>query len=220
MNRKLAFLSILAAIAIPVAAQAHFLWAVADPATKTFSVVFAESPGDSVVPKVAGKADLVKGWIGEGKSVPLAVDADGLKGALGKGAAGVTLDYGVLDKTAEGRGKFLLRYYAKAASDVKASQVRVGLPIELSLKKSGEALILTVLKEKQPVANAEVTITFKGVEKPLLGKTDDKGKFALPPAPEGPIAVRVMVATNTPGKVGDAAYDLTRDYSSLTVASH
>lgn len=217
MKRSIAFLTILAALAVPVAAQAHFLWAIAVPETKSFVVQFAEAPGDSVIPKLAGKGDAIRGWTRKGATLTLTPDGDGLKGSLNRGAAGIALDYGVLDKTAEGRGKFWLKYFAKAAASVSSSQRKVGLPLEVSVKEDAGNLVVYVTKDGKPASLADVVVRSQGVEKPFEGKTNAQGNLTLPGGTAFPVAIRTVVATNTPGKQGEASYDLVREYSSLTI---
>jgi len=203
---------------MPVAAHAHFLWATADPAKGTFSVQFAEIPGDSVIPAIAGKGDLVKGFSRGGGTAALAVDGPGLKGKLSDGSAGAYLDYGVIERGSESRGKFLLRYSAKASSSPSASQIQVGLQLELSIIQRPEGPAVELHEGPRVVGGAEVSVFYAGQEKPFIGKTNDFGYMLLPSSPKVPIAFRSVLETMSPGVTSSGQYNFIRDYATLTIA--
>ena len=200
-------LLLLAALAAATAAQAHYLWATLDPAAKTVAIALQEIPGDEPVP-LAERAAKVRGVPG------LRAEGPWLKGPAAGDAVGVGLDYGVLDRTAAGRGKFWLRYYAKAATP-EASSKRIGLPVELSAAKGADGrMVVTVWHEGKPSAGADVIVEGPVGKNTFEGKTAEDGTVTLPPTP-GPLAVRARV---TEAKKGEG-YDLIRSYSTLTLSA-
>ena len=201
-------LFLLSALALPAVVPAHYLWATLDPDAKTVSVALQEIPGDEPVP-LAERAAKVKGIPG------LKGEGAWLKAPVAGDAVGVGLDYGVLDRRAAGRGKFWLRYYAKAAATPEASKKRIGLPVELSASKGADGrMVVTVRHEGKPAAGADVVVEGPVGKNTFEGKTDADGTVALPAA-DGALAVRALV---TEQKKGDG-YDLVRTYSTLTVAA-
>ncbi len=211
MIRTLPFLAL---IALPTLAPAHFLWATLDPAGKTVAIAFQEVPTDAPLP-MAERAAKVKAWASTTEPFVLKADANRLLAPAGDRAA-ASLDYGVLDKTAQGRGRFWLKYYAKAAANPEASARSLGLPLELSAARKDGTWVVTVLKDGKPAAGAELTASVPGEPEPFVGKTGADGTLSLP-AFEGPLAARAAVVENVKGTQGGHPYDLVRLYSTLTV---
>ena len=205
MNRPFPLL-VLAALAAP--ARAHFLWATLDPVGKTVSIGLQEVPSDAPLPLAARAGKVVV------PGVALKPDGNWLRGPVAKGAVGASLDYGVLDRSAEGRGRFWLRYYAKAAQDAAASQTLVGLPVELTATPGKDGTMVTVLKDARPAEGATVVVEATDGKTLFEGKTSELGTVVLPRM-SAPLAVRAMVVENTKGE----GYDLVRSYSTLNVGA-
>lgn len=197
-------------------ASAHFVWAVMDSGKGEMHVEFSEAPGDSIIPKFAGKSADAKGWAPKQSPLGLKVDGDALVAAA-RDVAGVTLSYGVLDKEAEGRGTFLLQYYAKAASTPQASKTKVGLTFELSVATLADGRV-TIAAEKsgKPVGGAELSIHLPGQENPLEAKTDASGTFTIPKV-KGLLAIRAGTFEAASGSVAGKSYKEIRHYTTLTV---
>lgn len=206
MKRPLT-LALLAALA--ASAHAHFLWATLDPAKKTVSVGLQETPSEAPLP-LAGRAKVVRV-----EGVSLAAEGNWLRGPAPRDVVGASLDYGVLDRSADGRGKFWLKYYAKAAATVEASRKSVGLPVEISLRRITDGIMIAkVAQNGKPVEGAEVTIEVSTGDKGLDngGKTDALGEIQMQQS-SGPFAIRVLVTENVKGP----GYDLIRSYSTLNI---
>ena len=205
---------LLAALAATGLARAHYLWATLDPTTKTVAVALQEIPGDAPIP-LAARAAKVRGW---GAS-PLALKAEGawLKAPTEARTTGFGIDYGVMDRREAGRGVFLLQYYAKAATTPEDSQTRLGLPVELSVKKDEQGRnVLTVLHDGKPAAGADVIIEEPVFTNAFEGKTGTDGTVILPES-KGLLAVRAAVTKPGKGVHDGAAYELTRQYGTLTI---
>ena len=208
------FPSLLAAFGLavmPAVAHAHFLWATLDPTAKTVAVGLREVPSDPALP-LGERAAKVKAWAKPTRGLELKADGELLKASVVEPIVGVSLDYGVLDKTQEGRGVFWLKYYAKAAVAATASKVDVGLPVELSAEKKGAQWIVLVQKDGKPTANADVVVEGDDA---FTGKTGADGTVAIPATSGGYLAVRALVTEQVTGQ----NYSLIRSYSSLTVGT-
>ena len=198
-----------------VAAQAHFLWATVVPATKTFSIEFAESPGDSVMKDVAGKSKVVLPTV-EKKPFTLNLDAGGEKLlAPAKGDAfGVTLHYGIINR----EGEFMLEYYAKAAASVKASQKSQGLKLELEVLERKEGQVTFKLNYNgKPAPYAAVVVYVNNGEDTVEAKTRLDGTVTVS-VPEGQaITARALVPEKAKGTFDGKPYESVKHYTTLTI---
>lgn len=202
--------------ALPSASQAHFLWATLDPQSRTVAVGLQEVPGTEPLP-LGARAARVRAWLPLNRPVSLKADGNWLRGDAKGGSVGVGLDYGVIDRRDGGRGVFWLKYYAKAAATVGASQSELDLPVELSAVVAGDGKTrVTVRKDGKPAAGADVVVEDADGKTAFEGKTDAEGAAVLPPA-TGPLQVRALVTESTPGSHEGKHYDLIRSYGTLTV---
>lgn len=215
MRRSLYLFAALGAIALPSVSRAHFLWASLDASTKKVSIGLQENPTQAPVPLGARVAN-VKAFDKKAPSVTLAGEGNWLKGSTTEGVVGVALDYGVLDRSDQGRGIFWLNYFAKAAASPAASQVKLGLPVELTFAKTATKSVITVLEKGRPVMGAVVVIEEPDGTVAFEGKTAPDGTIAIP-ASKGALAVRALVEKSVKGSHDGKAYDLIRNYSTLTI---
>lgn len=215
MRRSLYLLVALGAIALPSLSQAHFLWASLDASTKKVSIGLQENPTQAPVP-LGARVPNVKAFDKKAPNVALAGEGNWLRGSTSEEVVGVALDYGVLDKSEQGRGIFWLNYFAKAAANPTASQVKLGLPVELTLAKTAAKSVVTVLEKGEPAMGAVVVIEEPDGTVAFEGKTGPDGTIAIP-ASNGALAVRALVEQNVKGNHGGKDYELVRNYSTLTV---
>ena len=213
MRRSLLPLLAFTTLAAPSLAPAHFLWASLDPSAKTVAVGLQELPSDSPLP-LGARAGLVKAWSPTSPKLTLKADGNWLKAGLKDSCAGVSLDYGVIDR---GQGVYRLNYFAKAAATPSASQTKLGLPVELTLTKSatGEAVV-TVLAKGQPAPGAEVVVARADGTVVFEGKSG-VGGVVMVSASAGPLAIRGLVTEPTKGTREGKAYEFVRSYGTLTV---
>lgn len=216
-------------------AHAHFLWASIVPGAKpTLQIRFTEVPQEKTLPALLPKLHPNRTWSAEkpaGATEPATValagstrhlsllTGDGVRQAAltsGTRLAATEQVWGVLDKAKEGRGVFLLKYYAKAAGDAEAAQGTAGLPVEIVVSQSGTKYTATVLNQGKPVADAEVIVITPTTPNGSARKTDAKGKVEFTNEDSGLIGIRAMVAENTKGDYEGKAYELVRHYSTLT----
>ena len=203
-------------VAVPSSSQAHFLWASLDPATKAVAIGLQEVPGQDPLP-LGARAVQVTAWVQSGKTVPLKPDTNWLKGSPSDNCVGVSLDYGVIDRRDGGRGVFWLKYYAKGATTLGASQSILRLPVELTAIKATDGRpIITVLKDGRPASGGEVVVEAADGKTAFEGKTGSDGTVTLPVF-SGPIEVRALLTDHVAGTHDGKPYDLVRSYSTLTV---
>lgn len=193
------------------AAQAHFLWAsYENPQGRKIRIEFAESPGDSVLPGIAGRAKDVKPWEG----LPVKPEKEGLVGLTKGEVGGAVLHYGVLDRSEQKRGIFLLEYYAKACSSFASAAKPAGMRAEVIVAKVGDQLTLQALLDGKPAAGAEMTY-FLGKEEKVANAGPD-GKLTIT-FPGSSFKGRAMIAENKKGTLDGKKYDLVRNYATIAI---
>lgn len=216
MRRSLFLLIALGVSAMPAVGRAHFLFATLDPAQKTVAVGLQENPTQDPVP-LGERIPRVKAFSKSAPNLTLKSEGNWLKAPVADDCVAVALDYGVLDKRDQGRGLFWLNYFAKAAASPAASQVKLGLPVELTFSKGANGQsIVTVLEKGNPAPAADVVIEEPDGTVAFEGKTNPDGTIAIPAA-KGMLAVRALVTTEKKGNHDGKAYDLVRSYCTLTV---
>jgi hypothetical protein len=204
--------SILGLALLSTAAHAHFVWATLDPAGKQLRLEFSESPGESVLPNFAGVGDKIRAWSKPGRTLRLSQGERLLTAPSPGRVAGADMTYGVMDRSKEGRGIFLLRYSAKAAATVADAGNAVGLPCEITVTNGA----LRVTREGRPAAGAELALHVPGGKAPIEAKTNADGRYRLPAVGPGLVSIRAMVAEPTRGDWQGKSYELVRNYTTLT----
>ena len=206
----------IAALAIPSLCQAHFLWASLDSKTKTLAIGLQEVPAQEPLP-LGERAALVRALLPSGRVLDLKADGNWFRAQTPESCVGANLDYGVIDRRDSGRGVFWLEYYAKAATTLGSSQVKLGLPVELfTTQRNDGSPMITVLRDGKPAAGADLVVEDATGKTTFERKTEADGTATLLTV-QGPIAVRALITENAPGTHGGKPYDLIRIYSTLTV---
>lgn len=204
----------------PLTAHAHFMWLeLPVEAPAQVHLRFTEEPQEKTREGMQEKAAPMQVQLPGGDPIAMASGEESLVGAVLEDATVVTgsLDYGILDKSEEGRGKFLLVYHAKGVRSAADAEKPAGLPVELTAKRHGDTLLITVLKDGKSAPTAEIVATVPGSEEELKAVTDESGQATLTFKGEGWIGVRAMVADETPGEHKGEAYELTRSYTTLAI---
>jgi uncharacterized GH25 family protein len=211
-------------------ARAHFLFLLPDapdgkgPAVR---LVFSDAPAPDD-PKLLDKVKHTElfevGPDGKTTALKLAPGKDCFEAALtGKGerlVAGVCR-YGV---TQRGESEpFLLCYYPKTVAQAEpATEIwfRTCDKLALEIVPVKDRPAVRVLWQGKPVADAEVVLLVPGQEKPVEGKTDNNGEFALPPFPDkaGVYAFRARHVEKKEGEHDGKKYKEVRHYATLTFA--
>lgn len=218
MIRRIAAIAAAASLAAATS-HAHFIWLeVAPEAPEVVLLRFSEEILEATPQDMQEKA------AGMNVSTPAgaAIAMDYGEGAMhGKAPGDVrsiigTLDYGVLDREEAGRGKFMLKYHARAAHDANAARSAVGLPVNVSAAIDGDTMTVTVDLDGKPVENAELVVTLPHELAAAEAVTDAEGKATFAVKSGDWVGVRAMVPETTSGKHKDQDYELVLHYSTLT----
>lgn len=200
-------------------ARAHFLWAEITPAPEpTLHLTFVEQPGEKTLDTLLPRIQEARAWTPDGAALTCKAGEGALLSPLPQTArvAGAAQTWGVLDRSAQGRGVFLLQYYAKAALNAEAAAEAANLHVEVFARREGADWIVTTRHGEKAEPGAELTVTVPGAAKPLELHTDANGeaRFQMPKA--GLCAIRAMIAEKETGNYEGKAYTLKRYYSTLT----
>jgi N-acetylneuraminic acid mutarotase len=225
----MALLMLSTLLAIPAAAQAHFLWVVTEPDGKTqvARVYFSESasPDD---PKLLDKVLKAQAWaIGDRRGQPtelkLEKKEDALEADLGadlrQAPVVIKHTYGVLTR---GEESFLLNYYAKGypfglPGSWRAIADAELLPFEVVAKIDDSGMALKVLWQGEPAAGETVTIEGPGLSAKIEGTTDDKGVFHVRLPNAGLYSIRAKHVETRAGEHDGKAYKSVRHYTTLSL---
>ena len=130
-------------------------------------------------------------------------------------------DFGLRDKGGE---KFRLMYYAKTgpAIDSQAWQkvdASESIAFNIVPQLSGGKIELALQYKGSPAAESEVLILGPDDSdgEDFEGTSDADGKYLFTPTMPGRYSIRALHVENTPGKIGDDAYDVVRHYVTLTL---
>lgn len=206
----------LGALALPALSSADFIWASLTPAKKTFTVGLTDWPGERVL-DLKERYPLVKAFEEPNKFLALTRDGNSLTGAYAGDVVGIDLNYGVIDRKAQGRGILWLYYYAKAATTPEASQKKLGLGVEAFVKIVDGKPVVTVHRHGKPAAKATIVAEISTREEPLTLQTAEDGTATLPAVTGGKLSLRALVQENEKGTEGGKEYELRRSYCALTI---
>jgi hypothetical protein len=202
-------------------ANAHFLWGQISESSDTpsFQVTLAEGSGEMTTTSL-DKIKTAKAWSVSGAPLSLSVQGAALASSFDgtDQVAAAHQMYGVLDKTAQGRGVFLLEYEAKAARDISKAGLNAKLGLELFAHRDGSEVLATLKHNGKIVPNAVVKLHEPGAdaEKPRDLTTNAQGQIRFDASESGLYGLRTTAVENTPGTFEGKKYDLLRRYTTLT----
>ncbi len=241
----IATLAISASLGSINVASGHFVWlavagqdkpsdqpAAGETKAASLEVYFGESAAPDN-PKLLDMLSKLQLWQLSSDAEPLSIAAtregdslaakiSGLSKAGGKIAIYVaSQDLGVRDKGGE---KFRLMYYAKtgptadspAWQKVDAAQT---IAFDVVPQITGGKIALKLQFKGSPAAECEMVILGPDDSdgEDFEGKSDADGKYVFAATMPGRYSIRAKHVENTPGKVGDDAYDVVRHYVTLTL---
>jgi hypothetical protein len=202
-------------------ANAHFLWGqIAEgPDAPAFQLTLAEGSGEMTTVSL-DKIKTAKAWSVSGVNLPLSAQGAALAAEFDgvDQVAAARQFYGVLDKTAQGRGVFLLEYEAKAARDVSKAGLNARLGLELFARRDGTQVLATLKHNGKAVPNAVVKLHEPDAdsEKPRDLTTDALGQIRFEASKPGLYGLRTTAVENKAGTFHGKKYDLLRRYTTLT----
>lgn len=205
---------LVATLAIPRTAHAHFIWATIEGGQVRFALL--ENPSEAPNPQFAKYVEALK--------TPL------ILGATVEGARSCALPTGKTTAYAESiigakkreETSYLLVYHAKGAASLADAATTGGACVELLATREGEKLTVTALHGGKPAPQAAVTLHLPGVEETQSATTDTKGiaHFTLPQSlTPGFIGVRANVIETKSGEYQGAAYTEVHHWATLAVPS-
>lgn len=211
--------ALLSTLLFPLSAHAHFLWGeVGEENPPLAKISFAEGSGEISTDVPVERIEVARAWTPDKK--PLALQTGGgvrrapLQNARVFGAAQT---WGVLDKTAEGRGVFKLEYHAKAAATLADASTLASLPLELFATRDGVKGVLVSLKRgDKPVSKTVLYLHEPNEEKPRTLTTDDKGEAHFESKTPGLYGLRASWGDDKAGELNGKKYALTRHYTTLS----
>jgi hypothetical protein len=217
-------LAALTVAGIASTAHAHFLWAQIDDKTNTVQVTLAEGASGVTEGVPVKQLAAAHAWAGQVKDLPLKTEGAARSAELppGAGVAGVAQNWGVLDKTEQGRGIFLLEYGAKAAASLQTASGSVNLPLELFARPdtgTPNGAIVELRHNGKPVPATAITLHAPEDEKGWTLTADDRGLAHFLVNKPGIYGLRAGVVEETPGEFEGKKYPRIRRYATLTFRS-
>jgi hypothetical protein len=199
-------------------AQAHFLWVAVDPGAQKSNLTFGETP-DEVTPEgLVARLAAAQVRDGAGKTLTLTEGESGWVGPLpGKALVAATQSWGVVDRSGDGTGAFLLEYYAKGGAGLSETAAEAALPFELFARQDAGQIVATLRRGEQVVAESPVRISLPSGR--ALDRTSDaKGEVRFDSEGGGQYGVRARWLEDRKGESGGKSYGEVRHYTTLTFA--
>lgn len=206
---------VIAALAVPYTAHAHFIWATMEGGKQGGQVRFAllESPAESPNPQFSKYVEPLQ------TNLTLGAPKDGARYALyAPGAKRVSAQATVGVKSREGVD-YLLLYHPSAAASLEAAKEKSTESIELRAWRDGESLVVQVWSDGWLVPGTEVTAHWPGSELAPSATTDLKGEahFTWPSKlPHGFVGVRAKVVEEASGTLEGKNYTQKHHWATLT----
>jgi hypothetical protein len=200
-------------------AHAHFLWGeVTQDTPPVAQLSFNEEPGGVSDGDMVARIEAARAWDDKGKTIALQTAGAVRSGVLKGGRVfGADQNFGVLDRTKEGRGVFKLLYYTKAALTLDDANQSVKLPFELFARRDGaDRIVVTVKRGAAPYASAKLNVYTPLQDKPTPLTSDVNGEIRFEAKTPGLYGIRAAWVDETPGEEGGKKYPFIRNYSTLT----
>lgn len=198
-------------------AAAHFLWigVEAGPAPAAH-LTFGETPDEATTAVPVSRLAGARGRDAAGKPLALTTGEGRWSAPVaGRPAVGAVESWGVVDRSGDGTGAFLLEYYAKAGAGVEDTAADLGLPLELFARREGNQIVATLSRAGGGVPNAPVKVHLPS-GKTLDRTADGKGEVRFDAEGGGLYGLRGRFLEERKGESEGKAYGEVRHYSTLT----
>ena len=210
--------------AIPLTANAHFVWLVPTQVEgqPRVCVYFGEDAHDNsaeYLSRVSGVAVHRIVGTAAAEAVELTKTAEQISTTCSEGGLYVAShDLGVMDR---GDAKFRLLYYAKTgpkagSAEWKSCVTSDDLMLDIVPHLQGSQMAVTVTFREKPVANAELTVARPGAED-IKAMTNEQGQVTLDVADAGMYSLRAKFVENVAGELNGKAFPETRHYSTVSL---
>lgn len=198
-------------------AHAHFLWARVEASPPpSLSVYFSEEPADRTTAVPLSRLSSAHARDAAGTDLRLASGSSFLSAPLPADAnvAVATQSWGVVDRSEDGTGAFLLEYYAKAAASLTATARPAGIRYETFAAIRAGRLVVSVRGADGPARAAQVRLHLPSG--PTADRvTDDQGEAAFDLKGAGLYGARARVVEARSGTESGKAFREVRHYSTL-----
>ena len=214
---KTLLLTLAAFALVQNAARAHFIWATVQNNQARFALLenIAEAPSQDFENYVAHLSPRFNG-----KTITLDTSKNGARYADLPAGGGMVRAESIVGTKERGGEKYLLVYDAKGASALSFAGSTTQAPAEITARKSGDALVVSVRQNGKPVAANEVWVQWPGGPVPENGiKTNAGGEVSVlwpKDLPSGFVGIRAMVSDAKSGENAGLKYDSVHRWETLT----
>ena len=218
------FTTTFALVAVAVtqsAAHAHFVWATVQDGQARFALLQSvnEAPSADFETYVA-KLTPTSG----GKTLTLGTAKNGARFANVPNGSGVVFAESVVGTKERGGPPYLLVYDAKGAATLAAAGTKTNAPAEITARKDGSTLVVSVMQNGKPVADCETWVEWPGDmfagDETKGTPTDAKGevRVAWPRSdvPNGFVGARAMVNDPKTGEADGKKYQSVHHWATLS----
>jgi hypothetical protein len=211
-------LFVLSAVCAVAPAQAHFLWIMADAGSKSSHLTFGETPDEATPDGLVARLADARVRDGAGKAVALTQGEGGWTGPVPTQATlAAVQSWGVVDRSGDGTGAFLLEYYAKGGAGLPDTATDLKLPLELFARREAGQIVATLRRGGQAVAGSPFKISLPS-GRSLDRTSDAQGEVRFDGEGGGLYGVRARWLEDRKGESGGKAYGEVRHYATLTFA--
>jgi hypothetical protein len=213
--RSWILLSLLALLAA-APARAHFLWLTIDEGSRKPHLAFGETPDEATPASLVARLAAARVRDGAGKALALTQVEDGWTGPVSKQTAlAATQSWGVVDRSGDGSGAFLLEYYAKGGAGLQATAADLKLPLELFARQEGGQIVATVRRGGQAVAGSPFHVSLPS-GRSFDRTSDAQGEIRFDGEGKGLYGIRARRLEDRKGESDGKAYGEVRHYTTLT----
>jgi hemoglobin/transferrin/lactoferrin receptor protein len=198
-------------------AHAHFLWARVEAGSPpSLSIYFSEEPADRTTAVPLSRLSSAQARDAAGRDLRLAAGSSFLSATLPADAnvAVATQSWGVVDRSEDGTGAFLLEYYAKAAASLTATTHATGIRYETFAVLRAGRLVVSVRGDSGPARAAGVRLHLPSGST-VDGVTDELGEAAFDLREAGVYGARARIVEARSGVDAGKPYREVRHYSTL-----
>lgn len=224
MKRLFVHLAAIAAVSIPAAAQAHFVWLVPTEHSgqAQVCVYFGEDAADNsaeYLSRVSTAAVHSVAGTQSPEPVTLKKTAEQISAPYtGHRLFIATHDPGVMDR---GGAKFRLMYYAKTgppagSPEWKSCITTDDLALDVVPDLQGSKVVVQVFFREKPTAGVELKVARPGADD-FAGATDENGQVSFDVADAGMYSLRARHIEAVAGELDGRAYPETRHYSTVAL---
>ncbi len=197
-------------------AAAHFLWIAVEPQGGAVRLTFGETPEEPTQAVPVSRLAAARVLDAAGSPIALVAGEGAFTGASSGTAVTAAESWGVVDRSGDGAGAFLLEYYAKGATTPEQAATVVALPLEILAQVQGSRVTLRVQRAGRGVARAPVHVHLPS-GRTLDLVADDEGRTEFETLEAGTCGVRSRWIEERAGDLDGRAFGEVRHHATLTL---